>query len=140
MSSNVHIIGAPRKAGRRRERPIPNVPLAKVVSVVDRLERKKYLKPETAAEKALRLENDLRLVAGFLKLAADEVRDREEHNWHLLRAIRVIGVSQGVFTEEEVRKKNCAGEVERLERLKKRRDLDAILERALDKPASREMR
>ncbi len=31
--SNVHMIGAPRKAGRRRERPLPNVLLADILTL-----------------------------------------------------------------------------------------------------------
>ena len=138
--SNVHMIGAPRKAGRRRERPIPNVPLAKVVSVVDRLERKKYLKPETDAQKVVRLERDIRAIAGCLQLATRALPDMEENSWHILKAVRIIAVQQGAITEKEAQQKNCAGEIKRLERLRKRRDLDAILDRALDKPVSREMR
>ena len=138
--ASIHSIGVPRKAGRRRERPIPNVPRAKVVSVVDRLERKKYLKPEADAQKVVRLERDISAIAGCLKLAVRALPDIEENSWHILRAVRIILVHQGLITEEEAQQKNCAGEIKRLERLKKRRDLDAILDRALDKPVSREMR
>jgi hypothetical protein len=46
MASNVHFIGAPRKAGRRRERPLPDAPLADVLDLSTRREERS----ETAEE------------------------------------------------------------------------------------------
>jgi hypothetical protein len=50
--SNVHMIGAPRKAGRRRERPIPGVCRAEVLSMAKGLEKRKG----TTAQQITRLE------------------------------------------------------------------------------------
>lgn len=52
MPSNVHMIGAPRKAGRRRERPIPGAPKAEVLGMARGLEKRKG----TSAQQITRLE------------------------------------------------------------------------------------
>lgn len=53
--NNVHMIGAPRKTGRRREQPLPDVPLADVRSLIERLEKRREPCVETAEEKVVKL-------------------------------------------------------------------------------------
>ena len=75
--NNVHMIGVPRKAGRRRERPLPDAPLADVVSLADRREAPE----ETAEDRADRyakvmneLAHHLLMAVRALKSAPDSLR------------------------------------------------------------------
>ena len=66
--NNVHMIGAPRKAGRRRERPLPDVPMADVISIRDRL------RPETPEERLEAYETEVLAIARHLLGAIQAVK------------------------------------------------------------------
>lgn len=92
--NNVHPIGVPRKAGRRRERPLPDVPIAPVVSLADHLQRRKLRKPETTTEKAQRLERAITAIAEHL-LQVTHARNMREMCTGITKAARVISESGG---------------------------------------------
>jgi hypothetical protein len=66
--NNVHMIGAPRKTGRRRERPLPDVPLADVISILD------GLRPETPEERLEAYEAEVLAIARHLLGAIQSVQ------------------------------------------------------------------
>ena len=66
--NNVRMIGVPRKVGRRRERPLPDVPMADVISIRDRL------RPETPEERLETYEAEVLAIARHLLGAIQAVR------------------------------------------------------------------
>lgn len=87
--SNVHMIGAPRKTGRRRERPLPSMPIAPVVNLAEHLQHRRLRKPETATEKAQRLERAITAIAEHL-LQMAHARNMREMCTGITKAARVI--------------------------------------------------
>lgn len=75
MASNVHMIGAPRRAGRRRERPLPDVPLA---DVLDLVARRRDERGETAEEQNERLHEAINQAAYHLLMAARALKAAPE--------------------------------------------------------------
>ncbi|WP_086381946.1 hypothetical protein [Caballeronia sordidicola] len=76
--SNVHFLHVARKAGRRRETALPDVPLADVVDIADYRDDAFESVEETAEERADRLE---------------ALMDELSH--HLLMAIRTVKKAPG---------------------------------------------
>jgi hypothetical protein len=74
MASNVHFIGAPRKAGRRRERPLPDAPLADVLDLSTRREERS----ETAEEQIERFHKVIDEVSHHFLMAARALRSAPE--------------------------------------------------------------
>jgi hypothetical protein len=68
--NKVHFIGAPRKAGRRRERPIPGIPKAEVLGMASALEKRKG----NSAEQIMRLELAIHDIAGAILTAIRAAR------------------------------------------------------------------
>ena len=70
MPNNVHMIGTPRKAGRRRERPLPDVPLADVLSLASRRDEHS----ETAEERLRAYEAEVLVISRHLLGAVQSIR------------------------------------------------------------------
>lgn len=87
--NNVHMIGVPRKAGRRRERPVPDVPIAPVLNLAEHLQHRKIRRPENAAEKAQRLERTITTIAEHL-LQVTRARNMREMCTGITKAAQVI--------------------------------------------------
>ncbi|MFT4504608.1 hypothetical protein [Caballeronia sp. 15711] len=68
--NNVHMIGGPRKPGRRRERPIPGIPKAEVLGMATALEKRKG----TSAEQIMRLELTIHDMAAAILTAIRAAR------------------------------------------------------------------
>ncbi|SAL09237.1 hypothetical protein AWB69_00003 [Caballeronia udeis] len=74
--SNVHFIGTPRKTGRRRERPLPDAPLADVRSLIERLGKMREQRVETPEEKVVKLDKALDNIAYHILQISRIIREQ----------------------------------------------------------------